>query len=244
MHADSIGQIERFERLAYPLHPQAAAALADPSRLIAEFRKLQTQLEGMISVETSFESELMAVITAVTAPGPFFTYIHGDPCPDNIFYNGDSLRLIDFEFGRFGSALLDAVYGRMTFPTCWCANRLPVALIHRLERAYRTELSRNCPAAQDDALFEAALVDACAYWLFVTLSWLFESALREDSQWGISTVRPRILARLEVFVTTAEQFRQRPALRRVVERLLDQLRRQWADTEPLPLYPAFRPSAD
>jgi DNA-3-methyladenine glycosylase I len=37
----------------------------------------------------------------------------------------DELRLIDFEFGRLGHALMDGTYGRMIFPSCWCANRLP-----------------------------------------------------------------------------------------------------------------------
>ena len=34
----------------------------------------------------------------------------------------------------------------------------------------------------------------------------FESALRKDLNWGISTTRQRILARLEAFITAAQEF--------------------------------------
>ena len=64
-------------------------------------------------------------------PGPFHAYIHGDPCPDNVFFIDGEMLLIDFEFGRFGHALRDALYGRMPFPTCWCCNRLPAGCFTR-----------------------------------------------------------------------------------------------------------------
>jgi hypothetical protein len=154
-------------------------------------------------------------------PGPFRAYIHGDPCPDNVFFTGEQLRLIDFEFGCLGHALLDGAYGRMMFPTCWCANRLPRTLLTQMESWYRAVLAAVCPEAEDDRVFEPALVHACASWVVNTLSWHLEGALREDRPWGIATMRPRLLARLEACIATAEEFDQLPAVRGTASRLLE-----------------------
>jgi hypothetical protein len=162
-------------------------------------------------------------------PGPFCAYIHGDVCPDNVVLAGDHVRLIDFEFGRFGHALLDAAYVRMMFPTCWCAKRLPARLVAVTESAHRAELVRGCPDAGDDRVFAPALSRACAFWALNTVDWHLEAALEQDRQWGISTIRPRVLARLEGFITTAESFDQLPALRGAANRLLAVLRRRWPE---------------
>ncbi len=240
MHADSLGQATLFEQILQAISPTAISSARDANSIRQQFAPLQTTLESLVAVESQFERDLEAVITAIADPGPFLTYIHGDPCPDNVFYTGHDLRLIDFEFGRWGHALLDAVYGRMMFPTCWCANRLPEALVAQMERTYRAELAQACPAVQDDHLFETALVAACAFWLLNTLNGHLKRALAEDRRWGISTIRPRILARLQSFIATSEQFNHLPGLRGTANRLLAILQKRWPDTTPLPLYPVFR----
>jgi hypothetical protein len=48
------------------------------------------------------------------------------------------------------------------------------------------------------------------------------------------------MARLEAFVTTAEEFDQLPVLRGTMNRMLGEFRNRWPETLPLPLYPAFR----
>ena len=68
----------------------------------------------------------------------------------------------------------------------------------------------------------------------------FESALRKDLNWGISTTRQRILARLEAFITAAQEFNQLPSLRGTTRQLLEHLRQQWSNVPDLPLYPAFQ----
>jgi hypothetical protein len=150
------------------------------------------------------------------------------------------MRLIDFEFGRFGHALLDGIYGRMMFPTCWCANRLPGGLVTQMESVYRAELAAGCPEAEDDHVFETALVHACAFWVVNTLGRHLEGALGEDRPWGIATMRPRLLARLEAFIATAAEFDQLPAVRGTASRLLEVLEKRWPEAPQLPLYPAFR----
>lgn len=240
LHAGTVGLSATFERV-----------LGDSSRHLGIFSQpfngfreraihLQARLEEMgLHAEAGLSSEIQAVITAIESPGPFLSYIHGDPCPDNVFWNGHELRLIDFEFGGFGHALLDAACGRMQFPSCWCANRLPSDLVSRMETAYRAELVEGCPEAQDDRMFESALVKLCGYWLLTSLSRHLTNAMDADRTWGIATMCQRVLARLEAFAATSEKFDELPALAAMAVRLLERLRQAWPDVSPLPLYPAF-----
>ena len=241
LHAATIGHSAMFER-----------CLGDSGRQIGIFSppfngfgervtQLQARLEEMgLRVEAGLSGEIQAVITAIESPGPFLSYIHGDSCPDNVFWNGHELRLIDFEFGGFGHALVDAAYGRMLFPSCWCANRLPSDLVSRMETAYREEFVKGCPEAQDNRTFERALVMACGYWLLMNLGRQLANAMDTDRTWGIATVRQRVLVQLESFAATSEEFGELPALRGLASRLLDVLQKTWPETVSLPLYPAFQ----
>lgn len=240
MHAQCASRLGEYERLARALHPDLADELAKARDTDARVAPLCERLRAILPVSVEAEREFRDALRAVSNQGAFYTFIHGDCCPDNVFTAGDALKLIDFEFARLGSALVDGSYFRMTFPTCWCANRIPDAAVARLESAYRKELSQGCEAARDDARFGAALCDACAHWVFVTLEWLLERALVEDGDWGIGTNRARILARLDSFVRTAAEFASYPALGDLCASLLAALRARWPDAEPLPLYPAFR----
>jgi hypothetical protein len=242
LHADTVGKAADFEAVLYGANPALRSATtahqAELRQYVEEFARLLTSLG--VHTETHLQAELHGVIDAIEQPGPFAAYIHADPCPDNMFYIGDDVRLIDFEFGRFGHALVDAAYGRIIFPTCWCCNRIPTNVLVKLEAAYRSALATGCAAAADDHLFTQALAQVCAFWLLQSCSWLLPGALQEDHTWGIASVRSRILARLEAFITTASDFDQLPATRMAANHLLEVLQERWPATEPLPLYPAFR----
>jgi len=244
LHTDTIGQEAGFTRLWQTLTPQPVSGLHDVTRLAEQLLLLQRHVERLgVRVESSFGEEVATTLIALHTPGPFWAYLHGDPCPDNVVYIGTQVRLIDFECGHFGHALCDGTYGRMLFPTCWCANRLPETVVTQMETVYRAALVPGCPAAADDRLFADALVDACAYWVLRTLVRHLPQALDDDRTWGIAPIRPRLVSRLEAFITTAEASHRLPALRRTASRVLEVLRRRWPATPPLPLYPAFRQDA-
>ena len=67
-----------------------------------------------------------------------------------------------------------------------------------MEHTYRAILIPHCPLAKDDEVFETALVNACGFWLLYTLSRHLDYALEKDGDFGISTIRQRILARCMV----------------------------------------------
>ena len=86
-------------------------------------------------------------------PGPWLALIHGDPCPDNAVIVGNGVRLIDYESARPAHALIDGIYLRMGFPTCWCAGQIPSSVVERIESVYRTEIGKSIPIALDARAF-------------------------------------------------------------------------------------------
>jgi hypothetical protein len=241
MHALTIGRAEEYERLRdalgkSTLTPQAAYA--------DHFRECLEQFhQGCRGLGTEpvagFDAECEAAVTSVQAAGPFLAYTHGDPCPDNNRYLDGDLRLIDFEAGSFRHALWDGVYGQVPFPTCWCVNRLPAHLPPQMEAAYRAELSKGCPQAEDDRLFQRAVVEACACWLILTTGrYLLDE---EDGQWGIATMRQRVLLRLDNFAARTEQYGYLEAMGATSRQIATRLRVLWPpEADQMPLYPAFQ----
>ncbi|MBI4779775.1 MAG: phosphotransferase [Oscillatoriophycideae cyanobacterium NC_groundwater_1537_Pr4_S-0.65um_50_18] len=236
LHVDTLGKAAEFEALAREIVPKAQ--FMRESVDIPQQQRLLNRLE--IQPESSWLHDLNMIDEAMNHPGNFLAYVHADACPDNVLDTGEGLRLIDFETGHFGHAFIDIAYGRMMFPSCWCANRLPHTVVQQMENAYRAILIQQCPSVESDSIFETALVRACGYWMLNTLTRHLESALRKDLNWRISTTRQRILARLEAFITIAQEFNQLPGLRGTAIRLLDLLQPRWRGTPSLPDYPAFR----
>ena len=241
LHADTINKSTLFEQLSQSVSAHSRTVATMGAELEKDIQNVQTLIEDLgVLPGTAFSQELREMGKAVVNPGPFLVYIHGDPCPDNVFDNDQDMRLIDFEFGHFGHALIDATYARMMFPTCWCANRLPQSMVARMESRYRAELVKGCSEAQEDNIWEHALVTICSYWLLNTLAWHLEPALKEDRDWGIAGLRQRILARLEAFAITSEEFGHFPAVHETAGNLRDTLSKRWPEIQPLPLYPAFQ----
>ncbi|MBF2027978.1 MAG: phosphotransferase [Oscillatoriales cyanobacterium C42_A2020_001] len=235
LHVDTFDKAAEFEALARAIAPKAQ--FLRESVDIPEQQRLLNRLG--IQPESNWLYDLNVINEAMNHPGDFLAYVHADACPDNVLDTGEGLRLIDFETGHFGHAFIDIAYGRMMFPSCWCANRLPHPVVQQMENGYRAILIKQRPIAESDSIFETALIRACGYWMLNTLTRHLEPALRKDLNWGISTTRQRILARLETFITTAQEFNQLPGLRGTTSKLLERLRQQWSDVPDLPLYPAF-----
>jgi hypothetical protein len=245
MHAATVGRFEQYEALCVSLHVPVPDSSLVTSGFALGARRFIDGLESLgIAVSSALEDDLQRVQESMQNPGSFMAFTHRDACPDNNHYDGSTVRLFDFEFGGFRHALLDGAYGRFPFPTCWCVNRLPAHVPGLMESAYRRELAKGCPEANNDSVFNRALVEACALWLINTTS----GAVRvpavwfefEDQTWGISTIRQRVLMRFDVFASTTEEFGHLEALGSAARVLGARLRELWPDVEEMPLYPAFR----
>jgi len=246
MHASAMGREEQYRQIQRDISPAWAerdvkspdAAHQERVKQIAEFTALCTGLG--IEPGDAAAQEFGSALQRMDEPGPFRTFLHSDPCPDNVFYRAPELRLIDFEFSCFGHALRDGLYGRLPFPTCWCANTVPADVVAEMETVYRSELSGVCPEISDDRRFAQEASAVAAFWTIGVLKWELERALKEDGRWGIAGTRERILSRLQMFLETARSADQMPALCAVYTKVLADLQSRWPEATPLPIYPAFR----
>ncbi|HYO12809.1 MAG TPA: phosphotransferase [Thermoanaerobaculia bacterium] len=256
IHAASRGQRETYEAIRFALGPRGDErevwGTGPWLRIMVD--KLRANLENVgFTAEESFYAELAGTVRALGEPGPFLVYTHNDLCPDNVRLRAQGAVLIDFEHGGFRHAMTDGAYVRMLFPTCWRVNRVPPSVVSRMEDAYRAELVRGCPEAADDRTFRKALGHGCAYWLAVTLAFAFEkpgsrydrtSALEKDQPWGLASLREIVLGRIEAFLESAEELDVYPRTYETCLRLKDHLARVWGPGDGVPLFPAFRGSAD
>jgi hypothetical protein len=241
MHAATTGQKPRYDQIRYTLGGVPTSKDDGVSELVAMWL---ASLESLsIKLQPGATHELAEMQSALADPGPFLAFIHHDPCPDNWRMINGKMRLFDFETAGFHHALLDGVYGRIHFPTCWCVNRFPPDLPLAMEQTYRAELVQGCPPACDDQVFYSAVGAACAFWVLVTCEGRASLAetMEENREWGIATLRQRVGVRLGLFVETCASLDVLPALGHTASDLLAVLQARWSeDALSMPLYPAFR----
>jgi hypothetical protein len=245
MHALTAHSRADFDRLRTGLGPPI------PPRPTADSAPLaQTEMAGLLNrvleplnftVPDAIEDELKQLTRAWQQNQAFFVLVHADPCPDNILVYADTVKLLDFEFSRYGSALVDGTYWRTFFPTCWCCNRVPPKIAEQMEQVYRAELVKVLPSAQDDPLYYQAVTEAGLNWAISFLNWEGLDPLVDDDKWGIATIRQRILMRFDVVAGLCEQYGHYPAVGHMFRALAARLRQRWPeDVHSLPEYPAFQ----
>ena len=256
MQAASIGQKPLYDRIRNALGP------VDPPPTLSgthrELVKSWVDICALIGVtpRRGFKTDLKAVARFIADPGPFGAFTHGDACPGNDLFVGGRWRWLDFGESGFTHALQDGVYPRIQFPTCWCVRVLPERVLLKVEAAYRTELTKGCPEASDDALFYQGLTEGCAYWsretfyMMTTLAellrggrsvWQERLDVAADSPWwGPDALRRRVLTRLDVFARTAETSNHVEALGTTAAAVAKELRSRWPeDVHQMATYPAF-----
>lgn len=252
IHAATAGRASDFARIRNDLAPFDQPELTYLGLPVRD--ALRTLPEAFaaaplgLTLPPDLDAEIGQIAESLEHPGPFLVYTHGDPCPANAYLPAGSiggLRLLDWEFGAFRHALLDGVYGRVPFATCSFLGRLPDSLPARMEAIYRTELARGVPQAADDTVFFNAVACACAFWtLAYWPAWHLSEAWAHDVQWGRTTIRQRLVHRLETLAATLGELRRLPAVAAFVCAAGVRLRARWAEDDAwadLPLYPAFSP---
>ena len=180
--------------------------------------------------------------------------MHGDICPDNVYYQNNEIRFIDFEFSDFGNALVDGVYLRMHMPSCWCSKAIPHAVVSEMESIYRNELKAGILSATDDAIYNKQLTYACAYWLIRTIKqlddmdlinqeWICPSGpVDPDSKWEPKDngFRPRILSRLKAFIDCSRNTGHLPKFCEASIQLLSHLKKIWPESRYMDVFPVFK----
>ena len=252
MHADTAGKEKQFSALLDHIYPDALRFNYIPQ---LDNEKILNQLKKLIDVDfNELSREINAISEFSRSKNEFNVLLHGDICPDNVYYEKNNMRLIDFEFGDFGNALIDAVYLRMYMPSCWCSKAIPKKMVDEMESIYRSELIKGIPSASDDLLYNKQLVYACGYWLLRTIKQIGDMDLMEhericpsgpidlDSQWNPeeNKLRPRILSRLDAFISCGHSYDHLPKLCEAAILLKQHLKKLWMETNEMDLFPVFK----
>lgn len=248
MHADTAGHFSLFSKILTRIYPKVDRYhyFPDLSEIICLFEKLDI-------FSNELESEIRDIVDFAQSKNDFHVFLHGDICPDNVFFVGDDIRFIDFEFGDFGNAFIDGTYLRMFMPSCWCSKKFPESVINKMESIYREELKRKILITSNEEEYNKNLTYACAYWVIRNLQnldemelidreWVGASGLTDaDSLWDPSTntARPRVLSRLKAFVSLSNKTGHFPQLSHRINSLLSFLKNKWPETNELDLYPVF-----
>ena len=241
MHAFSIGYQEMFDGIRSALGPiPSQTSKTSQMRLMTDDFRQTCELIG-VRLRRGCVREIERIATIVANPGAFAALSKVDNTPGDCVKVGSKLKLLDFEFGQFQHALLDATILRMIYPTAWRDEYLtPASVVRRAEAAYRDELIRGCPQAEDDVLFARAFVEAAAYWCLDhdgQFSPEFVSGLLEkDNGWK---GRQRVVQRLKVLTRTSEEFGQLSAIGATARDLESKLVDLWPEVEMMAYYPAF-----
>lgn len=239
MHAQTMGKREQYDELRRALGPTEKPSRQSVRKAVDDVRRSLQAIN--LKPARGFYAECEGILAMLDEPGPFCAYIHSDPCPDNCHWVGDELRLLDFEGGEYAHALLDGMYARIHFPTCWCVSRLPDEVMRKAESAYRTALTTGYPQAVDDRSFGPAAVGICAYWAFTRFVNSLPEILATDRPTDLGTARQRILFRFKFTAATAVEFGYFEAIGETTQRVVTALRALWPEVGEMPYYPAFQP---
>jgi hypothetical protein len=234
LHSDTAGCLDAHHETFQAIFGAGRPRYAPGWRVEKEADLVANKLGG-----TPPASELELLSSRLSDPGPWLTLAHGDPCPDNSLFVDGRIRLIDYEFARPSHALLDGVYWRIGFPTCWCAGRIPAEVADNVDAVYRAELANAIPLALDERAYQTERAYISAIWLFACLSWRLDDALNSDQSWGIWSIRGRLLWYLEAIIEITGAANVLPGTKEAARGWLATLRARWPEATPLGLYPAF-----
>ena len=98
-------------------------------------------------------------------------------------------------------------------------------------------LGNSIPLALDDTAYRIELTYMSAVWLFTCLSWRLDQALKGDEEWGIWSIRGRLLWYLEAVIGMSATANVLPGINETAQCWLSDLRTRWPDATPLGLYP-------
>lgn len=186
-----------------------------------------------------FDAELKSLAEPFRYVSRFTTLIHSDPCPDNCRYTDTSFRLIDYEFAGLAHAFRDGVFGRASFPSCWCAGKIPESVVVEMERIYRDELSKGFPEILDDEIYKLAQAEGHAFWALVEIrrcrfDW------PANKWWGPTQYGKRMQTRLKDAAETLNELGYFPDIADVAMQANKYLTEKFGELPPLEYYPAFR----
>lgn len=248
MHADTFGKTKEFEKILLEIYPKALRLHSLQEKDISGVLSCIKQYLKIDSI--ALHQEIEDIHTTLSADD-FKVLLHGDICPDNVYFQKSEMQIIDFEYGDIGHALVDGVYLRMSMPSCWCSKRVPEDIVTQMETIYHQELQKKMDGATIEN-FNKALVYACAFWIIRVINWHVDELMQADrlcpsgpvdsaSLWKPeeNLFRPRVLSRLQAFVDLTQKHPYLPELSRVISDLVSDLKDKWPTSTYMGYFPVF-----
>lgn len=217
--AATAGEAEKFR----------APTAGDPARFATLWTRAHRDAGALgAPITGSAASELAEALDELRSPGPFLALGNGDAEANNCLVRESGpadARLIDFEAGGYGHALLDAVCLHVPGPR-WLTVGDPTAAGGPADR-YRRALARGVPEAEDDRLYGFGLTAACASWALLRLQ---RFAVLDGRSPGDHS-RLQLVGTMEAAARTASSHHALPALAGWLRSVAALLRRRWPDTD-------------
>lgn len=134
---------------------------------------------------------------------PFYMLAHGDLCPDNVLLHYDKskqhleqLYFIDFSRSGIRNIFYDVTFMRMTFPTCWCIEKLPVNFVKAFETAYKSGWEGSLTPSQ----FGSQIAKWSLYHVITTIADLLPRVWEKDLVLSGYSLRHRIVDRIRAYL--------------------------------------------
>lgn len=238
LHAQTAGCEDTYDQIVQTAFPHAATAKESHlSTLTRSMESIRRVLGGAFD-----KTELTAIAEKLDRPRQWQALVHGDLCPDNVLFREGRACLIDFEFAQPGHALLDAAYLWMGFPTCWCAGRLTESLARQAEQVYLETLRASDRFSFDESSYQLDLAHICAAQMLGRTARFLDKAIASDEEWGIASVRDRVLWWLRSSCIAMDEAQVLPSLNALAEGWIEDLQGRWISSDFLGYYPAFQNS--
>ncbi|MBA3275358.1 MAG: phosphotransferase [Chloroflexia bacterium] len=204
------------------------------------WQRLTSEAERLGFPDPRPASSDVAALDAAIMDAQWRTFTHGDLTPGNALVRDDGVRLIDFEGAGPRHAMLDGAAFRLSFPQYgrWAA--LPQKIVALADDAYRTELAKGLPLAEDDVAYGKAMATGCAAWALVRLSRIAVISTEDQDAQVKLRRRSQIVHTVESCVSAAEETGSFPALMTWFVSVIEEMRRRWPEARDEPKrFPAF-----
>jgi hypothetical protein len=209
---------------------------SEQDRAAREYRE-SLSMVGVIA-PACIDEEIALAAAVEGDPGQFLSLCQGDVnTAESCLRSRSNLRLFDFDSSGFRHAFTEGLAGRLMWG---CQLRIPEKVLRMMDDAYRDWFGRSYRSIADDRLYKLAIAQAAARWHVFHVIWRVPTALKENYQRGLSTLREQLIAWLDAFDLIAEQSGHVPGLAHCARQLLSSLSNEWSlKVEELPYYPAF-----
>lgn len=239
LHAATLGRAAAFDAIrgALPAAEQVGRQREADAWLAARERFSAWLTAAGCALPADLDEATRRVADAYARPGPWLAFSHGDPAPSNCHIAGDTVRLIDFEYGAFRHALYDITAWEILCP-------LPRRQASLMRRAFQQELAARLPLAGDERAFAEAWGQLCAYRALALLSWVSPAVLDADRPMvGAWTAREAVLAAVTRLAHATSDLAQLAPIGVAAGTLGAALRARWPALGARPdistLWPAF-----